>query len=519
MYLNLMKRISHLWGAALAAGMALIIAGCSDSVTDQTNLSFPDGVESQITLSPANNFYSIPVKCGGAWTAKVAFSGASDDELPWLTIFDDEGTGDQQISYVVDANSDFGARTAVVTITSGDQTIDYTIVQNPLGAGDENDAIDYGMFAQTIPLGHAIRMEYSAGQKLVTGAQLFVLKSIAQDQQFPALVDEFFLSPGMYVNKGHLTDVKTTMESGAQLQSQSRDIGAHLKLNISYAAFKLDINGDFRLFGSSTANEITYCTVGNRPVGNYSLDMDAINDDWELLADEEDDDAQTKKKKTKARNCIMSSKFITARANIKKYIAAGEKYVPGQVNNLSKALDQLNKTFGPVFAGSIDVGANADLQFLYRHEEGADTMQIHGDIHFGLNSMFSCDVTASADYNNYMHSKIDKNSLYIGTRGGAFAAGTAMRTEFTNLISQDPSKPADTGALVAALEKWYDSVNIDDPSTFACINYYPTGIWTLFDDEDGSIAVVMEYFRNKYPNRADGSCPYTVDIQAMINGK
>ena len=212
--------------------------------------------------------------------------------------------------------------------------------------------------------------------------------------------------------------------------------------------------------------------------------------------------------KRAAQKMLLSSSFIKIRDEIETLVSQKD------ANKLQKKLDELNKKFGPAYITQANVGGSIELNYIFKEENGTDTLNIHGDLHFGLNALLSLNVSAEAQYMNGMNTHIQSSIFQSRVKGGTIKAASDVNKKFAGLISKKGEETVSFEKMISSIDGWYESVKADTVETITCTDYYPAPIWELFSEDAED--VLKEYFKKKYPNNEDGSCPYTFDIQEMV---
>ena len=507
-----MKTLS-LYAGVVAIVFAAAFSSCSDD-TLVGSISLPDGTPSQVTLSCENVLMSVPVEASGDWTATVVYDGSSRAEDPeelsgWLGLITESGNGNATVDYTVDANNTPDLRSATIVITSGDKTIEYKVLQQPVGYGDDNEDIDMSMFKKQVPLGYGIRMRKVVNSKdvsnILLGHVITVNGLSSKSSKVKALVDKFELSPSEYVSVDSANEVSATLIEKQSLENSSREILANLKVNVAYGLFKLNLNGNFKMFGSSDDQNFNFSVLSAPKKGSFRIDESILNLDLASLEIDDSDDAATAKDKKSARKLIFSNKFIELHDSIEKYVAKGKTY---QDTTLNKHIRTLDNTFGPAYIIGADMGGSAELNYLFAMKEGIDTLSIKGDLTIGLNSLLKLDVSASAAYNNYMKSHLKECSFNYSIKGGDGAKQHAFESNLVKLMKV--TEEIDASVVQNAISDWAHSLKFANST---CLAYTPEPIWTLFSDE--AAEQLMHYFWDSYPNNGK-SCPYTFDVRHII---
>lgn len=502
------------------AGVALLLtcASCSDDVVNN-GITLPDGVPSEVTLGYDNEIKSIPVNASGDWKASVVYDGVSDPEetVEWLGLLSDSGRDSSTIHYVADANNTPDFRSARIILECGDDRLEYKVSQQPVGYGDDNADLDMSMFGFRIPLGYGIRMRQpNSGSGKVSNvllSQVFVLDAMHKpDTLKQRLMKAFNLNPQNYVRVDTTTDAKMEVIHQEAAEEASRQIGANLKVTVAYGLFKLNLNGDFRMFGSSTDSTYCYSAMSTPNKGSFAMNEGAIDFDLINLEPASSDTEAVAKDKKRAELLVLSNNFIKLRDAIEECVAKDEKYDKETKNTLFRKLKALDNSFGPAYIRTADVGASAELTYNFARKEGTDTLKIHGDLTLGLNSLLSLDVAASADYDNYMKSHLEEASFRYRIKGGDSDVAYQMGENLAGLMNADTKITPEI--VTQTLNDWAKTVRMGNVT---CLSYYPTPIWTLFSDK--AAEEVMHYFWDAYPNNPDGGCPYTFDVQLQIENE
>lgn len=516
------KTLSLLAGISFVLSAAL--TSCSDDEVENV-IAFPEGTPTDVILGYSNEIQSIPLQANGDWTAKVEYDGVTDPDVApeWLGLMSEEGTGNATLQFVADANNTTAYRSARIILQSGDKTLEYKVSQQPYGFGEDNDNLDMSMFGSRIPLGYGIRMRPASSSNDNTMnmllSQVIMLDGFKDNNPLhKELIDAFHLDPQSYVRTDTTTNATMDVAYKEACDSTSRLIGAKLKVTVAYGLFKLNLNGSFRMFGGSTDSTYCFSALSTPNKGEFILNESALNFDLATIAERKEDTSDDPKykdlkdKAKRAESLILSNGFIKLRDAIEKEVADNKVYEKNGKDPLSRKLKALDTQFGPAYIRSANIGASAELTYNFTRQENTDTMKIHGDLTLGLNSLLSLDVTASADYNNYMKSHMQEAAFRYRIKGGDAIAANAMGSDLARLMSADTQITAET--VTQKLNEWSKTVNSKNAT---CISYCPTPIWTLFSDE--AAYQVMRYFWDAYPNNDDGSCPYTFDVQRQIESE
>lgn len=503
------KTISLITVCALSTGG--ILTSCSED-TLNSSLSLPDDTPSFVTLGCKDAIEIIPVKAEGEWKATVVYDDApnSENKCLWLGLLDNNGKGDSELNYVVDANNTTSPRSAKIVLTSGKESLEYTVTQLPVGTGDDNDDMDLSKFEEQIPIGSGLRMTNSKNDKLqnILLNQVYTLDKLGSSRKkVKELIDKFDLDPGSYYSSSTTPDIKVSLTSSQDIQYNSRLIGANLKVNVAYGIFKLNLNGDFRMFGSSTDSIVTFSTVSTPVLGSYTLRESKLNETVGYIMESED---QTEEDKAAALRLIFSNNFLQIRDSIENLVAGGARYSSTSSDApLLEMLSNLDNNFGPAYIHSVGMGGSAELVYSTNYSNATDTMNIHGDMTLGLNAVLNLDVAASADYISKMQSRLKENSFQCRIKGGKISEASALINKFAALLS--PDSKVDAKTVNEQLNTWVGSLTMDNAT---CVDYYPVPIWTLFSPN--ARKQLLRFFYDRYPNNNDNSCPYPFDVRAQI---
>lgn len=502
------KTLSLITVCALSTGGAL--TSCSEDTLNSA-LSLPDDTPSFVTLGCKDAIEIIPVKAEGEWKASVVYDDApnSEEKCFWLGLLDNNGKGDSELNYVVDANNTTSPRSAKIVLTSGKESLEYTVTQLPVGTGDDNDDMDLSKFKTQIPIGSGLRMTNAKSEKFqnILLGKVYTLNKLKPTKRVNELIKQFNLDPENYYSCETVTDIDVSLTSSEDIQYNSRLIGANLKVNVAYGIFKLNLNGDFRMFGSSNDSIVTFSTISTPLLGTYTLDEEEIDGAFNDIMDATD---QPEQDRNAALRLLFSNNFLQIRDSIETLVAGGARYsstTPGDA--LNKMLDLLDKDFGPAYIHSAGVGGSAELVYSTNYSNATDTMNIHGDLTLGLNAVLNLDVAASADYISKMQSRIKENSFRCRIKGGDMTQASALVNKFAGLLSPDSQvKPE---VVAEQLDAWVQTLTLDKAT---CIDYYPVPIWTLFSAD--AQKQLLRYFYDRYPNDSDNKCPYPFDVRAQI---
>lgn len=495
---------------------AATFTSCSSEEAVSNSISLPEGTPAQVTVNCENGLMSLPVEASGDWTAKVVYDGASraydSEQTDWLGLATESGNGNATIDYVVDSNNSSDFRSATIVLTSGDKTVEYKVMQQPLGYGEDNEEIDMSMFGKHIPLGYGIRMQKPTGSDKPNNIllnQVITLNGLSgKSKKVQDLVEKFGLSPSDYYSVDSTAEVNSTLVSKASVEASMREILANLKVTVAYGMFKLNLNGNFRMFGSSKDDNYNFSAMAAPVKGEVQIEQGALNLDLASLEYEDGDDAVTAKDKTLARKLILSNNFLKLRDAIESYVAQGQTYKTGETNELYNQIRRLDNAFGPAYITRAEMGGTAELNYLVSKRDGADTLKIHGDLTFGLNALLKLDVSASADYENSMKSYLNECSFNYRIKGGSAKELGRFKTNIAKLMKADAE--IDVATMQETISDWSNSLTFANAT---CVSYGPEPIWNLFSDE--AAEQLMHYFWDRYPNNGD-ACPWTYDVQHII---
>lgn len=499
--------------AGVACSIGVLLTGCSEDVID-TAISLPDGTPSELTLNCVNTVQSVPVQANGEWTAKVVYddSSVSDDAGKWIGLLNHRGEGNGSLDFVVDANNSEAFRNATIVLTSGNSSLEYKVGQHPVGYGEDNENIDMSMFGRRVPLGFGIRMNKPKAGTNVSNillGQVIKVNALSDDNaRAKELVAKFGLTPKTYVDVDSSVNKKSTLISKESVEASSREILANLKVNVAYGMFKLNLNGNFKMFGGSSDSVYNFSAIAAPKKGTFYLQSNVINSDISKLAEKSTDDKATADEKKEALNLIFSNDFLELRDEIEEYVAKGMKYSADTKNDLYFSMKALDNKFGPAYITSAEVGGTAELNYLVAMKNAKDTLDIHGDLTFGLNALLSLDASVSADYNDRMNSYIKEWSFDSRIKGGSLEAATNFGLDLAKLM--DSKSNIDLATVQQKLEQWALTVNFGNST---CVSYSPEPIWDLFSRK--AAKELMHYFWDTYPNNKD-KCPYTYDVRGII---
>lgn len=495
---------------------AATFTSCSSDEVLSNSISLPDGTPAQVTLDCENGLMSLPVEASGDWTAKVVYDGGSraDDsgQIDWLGLVTESGNGNATIDYVVDSNNSSDVRSATIVLTSGDKTVEYKVMQQPVGYGEDNDEIDMSMFGKQIPLGYGIRMQKPDGgdkpNNILLNQVVTLNRLSGKSKRIQDLIEKFGLSPSDYYSVDSTAEESSTLVSKASVEASMREILANLKVTVAYGMFKLNLNGNFRMFGSSDDQNYNFSAMAAPKKGEVQIEQGALNFDLASLEDMDGDDAKTTNDKAFARMLILSNNFLKLRDSIEYYVAKGQIYKKGETNDLYNQIRRLDNAFGPAYITRAEMGGTAELNYLVSKREGADTLKIHGDLTFGLNALLKLDVSASADYENAMKSYLKECSFNYRIKGGSTKEIGRFKTNIAKLMKEDAE--IDLATMQETISDWSNSLTFGNAT---CVSYGPEPIWNLFSDE--AAEQLMHYFWDRYPNNGD-ACPWTYDVRHII---
>lgn len=487
--------------ALLALGMAA--AACSDNEPG-TGLSFDSAAATECMMEGDDYSGEFAFIAEGRWSAKVVYD--NDDHGEWLALIGHTGDGNATLPYVTGPNTGIDMRVARIVVASGDNELIYTVRQKPENFDINDASTDPSLFSSQVPLGFGL--EIAAKKNKLIKNQIFRLNTI---KSLEAYAGEYFLSPETYVTSAESSESVSEILTRTDLENQSRDINANLKVNVAYGLFKLGLNGTFKMFGSDTLNSHNYGVVATHPAGTHYLDADMVLFDYSTLeeglktAGHEDS-----VKIALAQNLIFTPNFKKIHDGLEAAVTSGDSA------GIKSQILLLDKFFGPAYISRVDVGGTAELNYTYTAETASDVLKIHGDLSLGINALLCLDASASADYENNMRQAIKTSTLTSRIKGGTKESRKALNDAFIDMITTaNDTNPVTFNKIMDAINSWYDSIEMNTPGTITCSTYYPEPVWNLFSEE--AQVHIRKYFKTKYANRPDGTCPYSFDIEAMAD--
>lgn len=513
-----MKRYKY--PAIIAAALGLTLSSCSDDVVESI-LTLPEGTSSELTLDCASAVQSLPVQANGAWTATVVYDDATDAKYPdvWIGLLTPKGKGNGTINFVVDANNSEAYRNAKIVLASGNKSLEYKIGQQPVSFGDDNADIDMSMFNKSeVPLGFGIKMRNTTGTRdisnVLLGQVLNLNSLVANDDEVKKLVEEFKLKPQSYVSVNTNVETDINLVKKKSIEASSRKIGANLKVTVAYGMFKLNLNGNFKMFGESNNSIVNFSAMSAPIKGIYSISQVDINSAFAKLKDADGDNEATKENKAAARTLLFSQNFIVLRDTIEKLVANGAALDTLEMNTeceLYEAIKTLDQKFGPAYITNAEVGGSAELNYLYSYQTASDTLGIDGKLSVGFNSLLNFNADAEASYDNNIKSYLEESQFQCKIKGGDAKAAEELSNDLADLMDSEATIKAST--VQKSIRKWSNSLNLDNST---CVSYTPEPIWTLFSTK--AAKELKKYFWYRYPNNGD-KCPYPYDVRNIIQNE
>lgn len=476
----------------LALCGAVLTTACDDDHNDtpEQTIALVDG-KTGVTLNREEGFFEIGLAATGRWTASVN----NARHTPWITLLDTEGEGNATVRYMVEPNTTDNYREGTIRLVAGNQTVVYTVTQTIVGEHDDLEGengveVDYSMFGSTVPLGYGMRIKGKEGMKRFNAKQIFSVKNLNRPEVADAL-------EGSYVEVQTIPTDEIELSTGREFRDKEQDIKANLSVNIQFGMFKLGLKGAFNMTGASTDSTYNYTASTSVPSQEVTLDYEMLLEDCANIDDEE------------VRNLVLSKSFVQQRDTIQTLVAAN-----ADASLIEEQLQYLDEDFGPVFCAGATLGGNANVSVIMTRSSGQDTLAISGELSAAFTSLFSLDVTASADYLNTSRAYLENSDIKISVTGGTRHARTNLITEFGKLASMGAEADDINTSIINHITSWAGTIDSSNSSTFTCTEYSLIGVWELFENR-ASQNIVKDYFRKLYPNKDDGTSPYLVNIENM----
>jgi hypothetical protein len=511
-----------LYGSVVACMSLATMVGfssCSDD-DDDYNIEIPSSVSSSLTADGLSGIYSFPIEANGSWTASVVTEDDDEDETTaWVYVLDSKGKNDGTIRFSIDDNSDGIARQAVIRVTNGDKFVDYKVYQTPAATNATSDA----QYASS-GLGHGVEMspQSNSGSSFFTISSFINLRNFADSarlSQVPSVVS---------AENSSLQSYQLTTLS--EYNAAASEIKATLKVDVSFGLFKLGLSGSFKMYGSDADTNLVFQAVINNPYKTLTMDYEVLTQNYLIPTDDKlKEDSATQAR----RALIFSANFLNLHDQIEDLVAQGAKFdsLPAAIKltknetdkqkqldyKLYKKLLSLYRNYSPMMVYKSTVGGYVNVDYVAKQVNASDTMEIHGKLTASFSSTFSLKAEATADYFNDTKAFSKGAEMALTICGGTPAAQDSLFKTLGTLIGTDTlSVPA----LIDAASAWKTSISAETavPTTFEAVP-----IWKFFtedeknkDDEDETArGVVRNFMMAKYPNKADGSCPYTYDLQKL----
>ncbi len=474
--------------AALCA--PLFLASCSDdSASDWTPSVSIEGGVNNVTLNREDGDFTLGVAANGSWTAEVV-----GEDADWLSLITSEGNGAGSVRYIVEPNTTDLDREARIDIKCGDKTVSYTVRQTTVSEvddvlGENAGETDYSLFGATVPIGYGMHIKGTSSMTRFNAGQIFNVKNLDKEE-----VQEYM--DGEYVTMYEEPTTKVNLISGKEFRDKSQHIGAKLSVNIQFGLFKLGLKGAFNMFEGTVDTTYNYSASASVPLQTATLEYSSILDDYENLPEN-------------LQKLVLTNSFTKLRDQIQELVASGADTTSQELN---KALKSLDSKFGPVFCSEAQLGGTTNVSLALSSSEAKDTLAISGELSAGFTSLFSLDVTASADFLSTSRASLENSELNVSVTGGSKTARTDLVKAMRVITDPNTSAATVNETLIDAIGKWSETIDVNTPGNFTCTDYSLIGIWELFTDEEAR-EVVKEYMRKQYPNNADGTSPYLVDIQ------
>lgn len=508
-----MKKITVIAMALTAFIGSSGLTSCSDE-NFTPNIEIPSGTSSQLTIDMYDHNITLPVNANGDWTATIVY--ADEDNTDWLTLDSYAGKGNATVSGYIPANGTNEKRSATVVFSNGDAKAIYAISQESLSEAkvqiDSNGELDMSKFGKSIPLGYGIAVT-SNGSGCMVNSPVFCVKQWKSNNGLDNYIsvdddDESDLE----VYSTPIAETEQKFQTVQSADSAVSTIGATLKIDVSFAMFKLKLNGSFTMGESNKGDTYTKSLTAPKPKNSYSFRYDNALSAYNDAIKNNDNIAASK---------ILSSNF----SKLKKQI---EDSVAGNAD-ASDELEKLDRKYGPVFCTNVVIGGSANITSSYTSSEASDSIDIIGNLSGGFSSVFSINVEASAKYFNEAFSKITAFNFDAQIKGGTEAARDSLMKVMSKMEAANKKDFVnDLQNVNAKVSEWSSSIDIDNPQTYTCTSYEYMPIWILFDkktkNNEGKTArdLVKEYFKTNYQNKKDGngkllSCPYIVNIEELAD--
>ena len=484
-YITDMKKLFQL----LCLGLSLTVAVSCSEKDDLGAIIQPNDEEALCRVWAEETITSFSIKAEGDWSASVI-----SEDSEWVYLITTKGNGNGDVLFSVGENDGEIAREAVVRISNATSHADYTIRQFV-----DNDNTQY---QQTSDLGFGVNVNPTDGND---GIHNFKKTSIFKNNVFNN-PDYVYL-----YNKSKFT---CELQDMVEYQNEERNIGANLKLDISYGLFKLGLSGSFKMYGAQKDSSRCYGAVVKYPVRTLKFNYSGMDDYLSI----NDDDLQHNEERAEHFN----SAFLNYHDNIEKLVEDGTEltWAPKKDKNdpqwqLWNNLELLNKKYGPMFITSVEYGGSAEIDFRVTESVSTDTLAIRGKLNASFNRLFSFDVEVAATYDNYVKGFMKGSTLRVTVNGGSLSAQKKLTDSLAPLTTgKDFNVPTITEALVV----WAESVK-SESSDIEATSFSTMAIWELFTDDAAD--VIKEYFKQKYPNTKDEKgnvvCPYAFNVEALAS--
>lgn len=463
-----MKQIFYLLTMTIVSAA---FVSCSDD--DKTDFVVNGGL-TEVSINRLGGYLEIPITASGEWTATI--TGNEMNELAWSDVRQTSGKGSAKLIVDVDYLDpalQIHERKAQVTIKNG--TVSQVIsLRQYIGLKDGESAANSGDFYRDLWHGKGVGKGYDPTTGEMSTNFVLNIKNVIDlaesDDDYATLFAQE-PRPGMTVD-ALLSDT---------LESNMDSLGVHCKINVKFAKFKLGLEVDYKNGASIVEHKATY--TGSQDL-EYLKSTTSTADIAAILEEAWDDDNMKWVAGDSMSKKVVSTGFRSAWANVMKNRNDETKF--------HKAIDQILKTYGPLFVDGATLGGSIFTAIEYDSLSVDENFKVNGKLTASVAlAAITISGSVSASYAKAGKDIWENSHFFCSVSGGDQAS-------YSNLLEQLNSKQPNTETLKNAAQQWMKSINSsnDNKDNTAIISVQYTGIWNLFpfDVADDIKEYILEYY-------------------------
>ncbi len=482
--------------AFYAFGAAALLSGfasCSDDKVESTTLNLDDKVLTEGITSEIDGLYKkIDVTSNSDWTISV------EADSSWIAVTDTVGHGNQTVAVNIEPmyGSSVG-RQAKIRLRSANVERVIDVKQLPTFQGEDvqNDA-ESDKYVLTKQKG--LGCGYSLSGKILTKACCIniegALKVLANQEN------------GRYKylhTYNPLTELRSTGATIDSVERKADSLKVKMQFDISYSAFKLNIEGSYKGNANKVHLKNSYNYAGKYDIAETSLNiLDAL--EYYKEAKEAKDSGDKESVSCYTDKISLFTPTLAKVINNLDTLATSTR--PTATEDFNKAVKAAVSKFGIGFVAEAELGARLELSMKYDRDSICEKMSIDSaTVAASVKGFLQLGV--KVDYSKFATTIFDNSAYQYNIAGGS--KNSAI--ELDKLLSKT-RKDGDESIYEEVQDKiiaWKQSISADDASTLTVTHVGIIKLWELLEPEAADKC--RDYITKTYKTQIDKLFPDGLD--------